>query len=205
MTFIPVSNCLNAKMIYTLGGQRIQNNLYFTLNAAPVSTDRDALATAMHTFWTNQLKPNLSSDIALVEIDIVDLSSANAPVTQLFVTPEPGTLAGVTVGVPSGSAIVVTFRTANRGRNYRGRNYLGGLSGNALTSPTSYNSTQVANLISAFAWLLDTAHTAGQLWSVVSRYLNKAPRSAGIKIPVTAVTADTALDSQRRRLLGRGR
>jgi hypothetical protein len=205
MAFIPVSNCLQVKMIYTLGGQRIQNNLYFTLDHEPTATDRANLATAMHTWWTNQLKPNLTSDIALVEIDVLNLSSSSAPGTQLFISPaEAGTLSA-TVGMPSGSALVATFRTDLRGRNYRGRNYVGGLSGNALTSPTTYNTTQIANIISAFAWLMDTAHTALFIWSVVSKFVNKAPRSTGIKIPVTAVTMDSALDSQRRRLLGRGR
>lgn len=205
MAFIPVLNCINCKMIFTLGGQFVQNNFYFQTAAPPTTTDLDNTNTFMHTFWTNQLKPNLTADLALVQIQSIDMSAANAPARSLFISPpEAGTLAA-TVGAPSGSAIVATARTALRGRNYRGRVYLGGLSGNALTSPTTYNATQLVNIITALSWLLNVANTASEILVVVSKFLNKAARSSGIKTPVTTWTMDTALDSQRRRLLGRGR
>lgn len=205
MAFIPVLNCINCKMIFTLGGQFVQNNFYFQLAAPPTTTDLDNTNTFMHTFWTNQLKPNLTSDLALVQIQSIDMSAANAPARSLFISPaEAGTLAA-TVGAPSGAAMVATARTALRGRNYRGRVYLGGLSGNALTSPTTYNATQLVNIITALSWLLNVANTASEILVVVSKFLNKIPRSSGIKTPVTTWTMDTAIDSQRRRLLGRGR
>lgn len=205
MAFIPTLNCINCKMIFTQAGQFVQNNFYFQTAAPPTATDLDATNTFMHTFWTNQLKANINNTVALVQIQSIDLSSANAQARSLFISPpEAGTLT-VTSPLPSNVSIVATARTVLRGRNYRGRIYLPGLGSDYLVSPVTYSATQIVNIITALSWLLNVANTASEILVVVSKFLNKVARSSGVKTPVTSWTMDTALDSQRRRLLGRGR
>jgi hypothetical protein len=41
-------------------------------------------------------------------------------------------------------------------------------------------------------------------WVVLSKFFAKNPRSTAVATPITAVSADQYLDSQRRRLTGRG-
>lgn len=204
MPFIPVVDTLKVVMNFSINSQQVINIFNFKYNSPPGLTERSALATAMHTFWTNQLKPQLTADIGLERIDVIDLNSASAPSTTLIIAPrEVGTLSA-TVGTPSGMALVVTHRTALRGRNFRGRTYLAGHSGNALTSPTTYNLTNIGNILTAMAWLLNAVNTAAGIISVVSRQLNNAPRGTGITTPITGFSMDNLLDSQRRRLQGRG-
>lgn len=202
--FIPVPNTLEARIGLDIRGQRMIMLLHFTYSGAPGATERAALNTAMHTFWTNQLKPTLTNEVALSDITVTDMSSSSAPQTVAVINPvEPGTIA---LGcAPTGSALCVTHRTNLRGRSFRGRSYVPGMvyePGSQL--PTNFNLSRVSAVVSAFSWLLTAANTAAGIWSVVSKFANLVPRSSGLTTPITAVSADQFIDSQRRRLAGRG-
>jgi hypothetical protein len=67
------------------------------------------------------------------------------------------------------------------------------------------NSIVQAAFVAAYEELLDPAVITVGEWSVASRFTNNEPRTTGISAPVTAVQAtDNIVDSQRRRLPGRG-
>lgn len=204
MPFIPVNNTLQAKLIMQSNNQDVINDLYFVFAAAPLAADRALLATAMHTFWTNHYKLHTPDSVQLREIDIVDLSSSSAPTTQLIINPvEAGSLVGAIC--PLNTSLCISLRTALRGKNYRGRVYTPPQRQADEATAGTWNTSLVSNLLTDFAWLLTAANTASGIWSVVSRFLNNSPRGSGVTTPITAVTADVNIDSQRRRLIGRGR
>lgn len=203
MPFIPTTNAVKVIMKYNWANQVVVQDLWFTFTSAPTATNRSNLATAMHTWWTSQIKPYLCDNFGLTEIAVVDMQSQNGPVTLLTLTsPEVGGDAGDSV--PLNAAMCISLRTASRGRNFRGRNYMGGMPLSSVPTPGTFTTTLVSNIITAFSWLMTTSNTASGLWSIVSWYLNKTLRSSGLATPISAVTADTLIDSQRRRLIGRG-
>jgi hypothetical protein len=201
--FIPTIAGTKSTLNFTYNGSNVQMVLNFKWGAPATSTDRGNLNTALHTFWTNQLKPNIGDNLGLILIDTVNLDSASAPGTQLSLgSPEYGTIAGE--DEPANAALVVTHRTGLRGRSYRGRTYVGGLHHYATNSVTSQDASNVTGIVSAFSWLLTAANTANAVWSVLSKFSNLAARAQGVMTPITGLSADTFYDSQRRRLFGRG-
>jgi hypothetical protein len=111
-----------------------------------------------------------------------------------------------------GSTFVVSFRTDLRGRSFRGRNYVIGLTedmvdGNSLeagvSEPWRLAYAHLGTLVADIDWT----------WVVVSRFSGVSgsppeptPRVAGVTTPITSVVVvDQFIDSQRRRLSGRGR
>ena len=203
MAFISAPQCPRSSVIYDLGGQTIVNTLWFKWAAPATAGDCASLNTALHTWWTAHLKTVLSPTLGLKEIVTVAQDSPSAPNADLIVNPyEYGTHG--TASLPNGVAIVITERTALRGRNYRGRIYIPGMDIGDRNDSISLQIAKLGDIITQVQWLLTAANTAGAVWSVVSHFLNKAARGTAINTPITAVSGDNYFDSQRRRLALRG-
>jgi hypothetical protein len=204
MPFVPVPNTAMFEMRYLWGGQHVENTLYFESSAAMNTTLQAAINTALVAWWTNDLGPNLTDQIELIEVFSTDLTTATSPVVSTPVTPSlPGGLTGDSA--PNNCAFCVSFRTAGRGRSSRGRNYVPALD-EGLIQQSILDTTYVSNLVTAYQALQGAGlFVAGAEWVVVSRFSGGAPRVTGLAQPVTAVIAvDAVVDSQRRRLPGRG-
>lgn len=203
MAFVPVPNTAMFELRYTLFDQQIENTLWFEealpWNAGTIATQCEVL----HDWVVSDLFPTLSVDLILREVFGTSMESDTAP-TGSFVPAAPP--AG---DVPSNSeagnvAFGITFRTGNRGRSFRGRNYVPGIpqnnrSGNQVV-PTFATTIQTAyqQLTGLIPEMLGT-------WVVVSRFSGGVPRVTGVTTPVVqAAFHDLNLDSQRRRLTGRG-
>jgi len=108
--------------------------------------------------------------------------------------------------LPFNCAHCVSFRTANRGRSGRGRNYVMGLS-DSEAAASAIQTTRLNLDVNAYAALVGAGtFVAGLQFCVVSRYSGGAPRSVALIQPITSVlSVDATIDSQRRRLPGRGR
>jgi len=202
MAFIPVPGCLQAELRYTLFGQRIENVLYFEASR-PDQPAMAALALALQAWWVDEIAPFVSVQLVLNEIYITDLTTDSGQTYS-------GIIAGGSGGeisdnaLPGNVALCVSFRTANRGRSYRGRNYVPGLAETSVAGNT-VEPTVVNGLQSGYGALISAAAGAGYPWVVASRYSGGDPRPAGILTRVTgARVVDPYVDSQRRRLTGRG-
>ncbi len=201
--FIPIPQTVRVSMVMLLDAQKVVNTFHFSINTGVDLTKMQALATAMHTWYTASYKPNLSTAIALSEINVVDLSSQTGPAFTLSISPvEPGT-AGISP-MPGNVAWCASLRTALRGRNYRGRLYVPGLSSNEVTFPNTILVGVAGAIQTALAQLMTPANVANFIYVVASRFLNKLPRASGVTNTITAIAGDLTLDSQRRRLPGRG-
>jgi hypothetical protein len=199
-----------AEVRMQLDSQKCENTLYFR-SVSPTPEFGTALAGLLIFWWRDHYAPLVSSQVKLNEVVITDLSSD----TGFQVTQAPATL--ITGGIstsdtePNNVTIAVSIRTAMRGRSFRGRNYVLGIT-NSQISNNTMDDTTITAWQAAYSELLTVASDADAVWVVVSRFSGidadkkPIPRAAGIATEVTnVVLADATLDSQRKRLPGRGR
>jgi len=204
MAFIPVPNVAQVNIRFEIAGQQIENVLNFNYAlATDFSTAVPIIQDALEVWWAT-VRIQLSDQLVHIENYYVDLTSAIGP-TATFgpFTPNDGDIAGD--AVPNNAAFVVTHRTLARGRSFRGRTYMAGVAeGNVSLSRVG--PTVVAAIVAAFNDLRTTLEADGISFVVVSRYSGGAPRVTGISTPIIAtISRDDVIDSQRRRLPGRGR
>lgn len=204
MAFIPVENTVEAEMLMTLYGQRIENTLYFHREDAWDIPDMLLLAEALEAWWSDQIAPLITADVSLEDVIVTDLTSATTPSISLPVSPAiPGTAGGASD--PGNVCITVSFRTAGRGRSSRGRNYISGL-GESTVIGNTVSRAFADDCAAAYNNLLEPGTLPGDAtWVVVSRFAAGAPRVEGTWNPIiNAIVVDVDIDSQRRRLNGRG-
>lgn len=205
MPFIPALNVAQCSLRYTCAGPQVENTLYFRFVSDPDTGDLQNLADYLVTWRDQFLKPIQGAHCFFREVYAASLTTAFSPtVTAAVPTPVPGTYGGTPL--PNNATIAVSFRTAGRGRSSRGRNYAVGLTETALSSLLGQNVQPLyaASLITAYSEFFVNLPT-GWSWVVISRTVNGLPRADALVQTVTdVVLTDTTIDSQRRRLPGRG-
>jgi hypothetical protein len=188
--------------MFLMSGQQVHNILWFEREAPWTEEERSDLNDAISTWWEAQ-KSNWSSSIALAQITTVNQDTFNAPATTLIIAPiSAGTGAGN--GPANNVALVATLRTDFRGRNFRGRMFIAGHRAADIQDTLQATGAHVTSLLAALAALKVAIDALGAIWVVVSKYINKVPRAAGLTTNITAISMDPYWDSQRRRLFGRG-
>jgi hypothetical protein len=210
MPFVRVPNAALVEVRMLLDGQHIENTLWFQSDTAPTGATLATLADAIGAWWIANYRTNVSSAVSLVEVVATSMDSATAP-TATFVpgTPQSGT--GDSEALPNNVSLTVSFRTESRGRSFRGRNYITGLT-DAQVANNTVDPLIVADWIDAYEAVGTAVSGTGFTWVVASRFSgvdangDPIPRDPGITTPITAVViVDPIIDSQRRRLPGRGR
>lgn len=201
MAFIPTPNNARVAIRQSLFGQDIINTLWFEGTIPFNDTLLASLNADVIAWWDANLRPLLSDDISLEEVTSIAQDSLTAP-SASTVAILPGTAAGGSA--PGNVCLTVTFKTFQRGRSGRGRNYVSGIreidiNGNAV------NPVFAANLRTAYAQIPNEIITNGAIHTVVSFQSNHVPRTEGLPQLITEyVVVDENIDSQRRRLTGRG-
>jgi hypothetical protein len=208
MVFVPVPDVCAIEMRFTRGGQQVENTLSFHNNLGVDTTNMLTLATLCAEWWYNTLRAVQANSLVHTEVYARSLDSDVAPtVTYTGRSGATGALATGTTLLPNNVTFCISFRTNGRGRSYRGRNYLLGMT-SAWKADVNTVDTGYANAaVAAYEELLPggTYDPTPYRWVVASRYYNKAPRNPGIAIPITTVLyVDNNIDSQARRLTGRG-
>lgn len=203
MPFVPVAKTAMAELRFELDSQRVENTLYFENPVGWDITSMEALAADLITWWSDNMAPNLCDGLSLREVWMTDISDETAPAFGYSTgLPVAGLLSEEPL--PNNVAVCISFRTSNRGRSARGRNYIAGIPSTSVTQNTITAGFRSA-LEDAYALLIPLAAANGATWIVASRYANGAPRVAGVKFLIRqALVTDATVDSQRRRLPGRG-
>lgn len=204
MAFIPVPNTAEVVIQQSMSGQDIFNVINFTGGAPFNIPDLNILATEVQNAWIEFLAPIFSTGLDLMAIRATALDTASSP----------GVLHPVSVGTDgnldvaptqNNVALVLTMATDLRGRSYRGRLYAAGLPSTLLASSTEVSSAYLSDFIDAFAaFFEDIEDSTGFTHVIVSRYTSGAARVTGVTTEVSSYAANAELDSQRRRLKGRG-
>lgn len=201
MAFIPVPDCVEVVIRGTWGGQIVSITLGFCKGTEVTETDMDDLADALFDWVTDDLSDLQATTFTWNNINVTNLSSATALSKDYPMTVAGGAIAPT---VTNNVTPVITFSTDQRGRSYRGRNYLPGAPSGAMASSVAVTGAFVTSALTAYANLATIIATTVFTHVVISRYTNGAPRTEGIGTPITAYSMDTPTDSQRRRLSGRG-
>lgn len=204
MAFIPIANCIKAELRLSWDTQEVENVFHFITPGAVTPGDLAAVAEGVEDWWMTNVRPQVPTTVIYRETYATDQSSATGGTfTASGASGSAGTDTGVSL--PNNVTIAVSFRTAFRGRSYRGRVYHIGLQESQVTNNTVVSST-ISGLASWYSELMTAANFGGCVLAVASRYLNNAPRVLGVATEVIdVVVADNVVDSQRRRLPGRGR
>lgn len=203
MEFIPTVNTVEVQLTMRLDGQHIENTLSFQRDDGWDAEGMEALAEYLFSWWDEHIAPQLSQELSLVGCIITDQTSDTAP--SLTFTPS-SPLAGEREqpSEPNNVCICVSFRSAARGRSSRGRNYVSGLGVSDVTG-NEFDQNLLDNLVDGYSFLISDPIDLTTDWVIISRFTGGSPRTEGYIYQVQSVVAvDNTIDSQRRRLPGRG-
>jgi hypothetical protein len=200
--YVP-ADAVEVDITYLFDGQRCQNVVHYAYDSVPVPDDMVELGNEIISAWDSGMKAWMPSTLSLIEVKLTDLTTQISP--SVFATtglPVVGT--NVSPALPNSNALVLTKRTALRGRSYRGRIYVPGLIEGQVTA-NAVSSAYQTNYLNFWNGLLTITTTLNSFEMVVlSKKQNGSWLAQGILTPVIGFTTDGQVDSQRRRLPGRG-
>jgi hypothetical protein len=201
--FIPSPQVCKVELCYTQNDQQTENVFHCKHDAGdPTIGDMDLLAEFFKNWWSTNIKPYQQNATGLRLIRVTLLTdrsspgieySTGLPIVGTFATGRP---------LPNNVCVTIKWLTGLRGRNYRGRTYVGGLSSDQVDGNSLVAGTKTA-LQTAADDLIDNM-LAGWVLGVNSMYLDKLPRSTSEFTAFTGAVVEDKMDSQRRRLFGRG-
>lgn len=194
-----------------LDNQQVENTLYIQNDSAWDTSSLTGLASNMRDWWAADYSDLVSNQCTLNEVVVTDLTTESSGQSVIA----GGGINGIQTAarVANNVTATVSFRTGARGRSFRGRNYIAGLTTFAFDDANHLTEDFVADMIAQYGNIITAILPAGQTWVVFSRFSGidptthrPIPRVAGVATAVTTVTVvDNIADSQRRRLPGRGR
>jgi hypothetical protein len=203
MAFIPILNGAQCEIRYTWNGEQVENVI-----GLAIPTDYDVasfatLAGQIVSAWETYASTVSSNECALRELYFTDLqSSFGSTYSHSIPVPLPGDLS--VDSVPNNCSCAISFRTRFRGRSYRGRNYPPGMP-ETLTDGSRVAQAWRDAWTSFYATVYGAALANGTPMGVISRRENGLPKTIGGITPITTILfVDDVIDSQRRRLPGRG-
>lgn len=198
MAFIPLPNTIKLVITYTIGGKLAVNVLFFRKPTSIVDGDLEDVADVADAWDASFQEPLRSTASELVSFTTTnESSSSGGAFIKTLQPPRPGGRMGTIL--PNNVAGVISTRTGLRGRSFRGRTYLAGITENDVVLD-EFTPEFIEEVLDVYEELQSAMTTAGFTWVVASRYTNNAPRVTGILTPVTELRMNERVDTQRRRL-----
>lgn len=203
MAFIPTPNGISVEVRCTLAGQQVENCFHVRTDEGTPSSKLVSVATIVRNWVLTDWFDNISEDVEFREVYVTDISSdSGGTFSASNETPVFGAITEPSVA--NNVAYCLSLLTAKRGRSYRGRWYAYGftrLAVNDSAIPSTLAAAFRSSLL-ALRVLLDDNSTP---FCVLSKRNNKVNRTEGVLTPINGVKlVDLVVDSQRRRLPGRG-
>lgn len=204
MAYVPALNTAEVVVGTTVDGLTIDNVHNFEFPGTLTTSILDDLALSVITSWIANMAAALSEEVILNFVKATDLTSDSAPTVTRF--PPPATNGDVPSDTPpTNAAVVVTETTDGRGRSFRGRSYTGGFPRVEMADAGHITTGYQTDLATSFAvYMADIEDDNGCDHVVVSRRHNNADRANAVMTPITGYAVELSIDSQRRRLAGRG-
>ena len=203
MPFVPVPTTGEFHMIFTQDGQVVENVFHVQFELGPTAEDLEGAAEVLKDWWNTELRPSCATNLTLQRIEGVDISDqAGEAIVYSGGLPLTGGASGATA-FPNHVTFAVKWGTGLRGRSYRGRTYHLGLTENSVTGNT-IGGASITTFLAAYGALIEDLSTEDYTLVVASKYHNKGPRTTGVATPILSCSIDPTVDSQRRRLPGRG-
>lgn len=202
--YIPAMNTAKVELFFLSDGQIIENVFHVKGSEAFNPTGLTGVANVFQDWVESNYKICMSPAIALTSIKVTDLSSESGAVWEAVQDPPiAGTAQGGEI-LPLNVSVVIKWITAQRGRSFRGRTYVPGLDSSVVTGNHIDQVLRTA-VISAASVLWTAVRNLTYDLAVVSYCNGKAWRTNAVVTPIVSWAVDTTIDSQRRRLPGRGR
>jgi len=177
--FVPLADGAQVEIIFNLGGQVVENRLWFLSRQPPVTTTQlQALSDGVRDWHEAFILPFLSSNITLLRVEAIDWTST-FPVPQGF-SPS-NTPGGNTSGVHSANvSIRVLFKGTSSQTFPSNSNFVPGIPLDEVNQ--NRYTTNIRNaLFEGYVALIDLASGFGPFpawrWVITSRRLNNAWRT----------------------------
>lgn len=206
MPFQPAPGTIGVVIHALLSGQTYNNTLYFFQDGAdPTVGDCTTVAQNVADWWDATIRQKITDSWQGVKVTAKNLFINGGAKAVISITGQQGVVA--TEQAPNSVCAVVTFDTGQSGRSSHGRNYIGGVP-NANIDVNTIDPAWANDIIGGYQQLLPGGpfDPSPYFWSVLSRQSGGVVSAQAIAVPVLNVYfTDTTVDSQRRRLPGRGR
>lgn len=203
--YVPVSSVIASEVQFTQEGQLVEITIDVHVVVAITTALLNSLAAIIFGWWDSTQRFDTASALTITGVRMTDLTTSTG-LSQINGYGGATPNGSGTAALPNNVTATITKATPLRGRSYRGRNFIPGIDRTELTA-TDYNILLPAS-VAAFVsnWVaLDAALVAGGFQPViVSRFSGGAPRLVGVATPITSYRMNDVIDSQRRRLPGRG-
>lgn len=205
MPFQAVPNAALINVEGLLDGQKTVNTLGFRLNVPAVinAAQLASLCESMAIYWSANQISQLPSQWTLAKVTGRVLDVEDGPVAESSLNSGDS---GLLIGnlMPNNVTLAIAFKTGLGGRTNRGRNYWPGFLEADVTN-SAIAQARATNIVDTYAGMMGagTVDSAWQ-WCVISRKIIDITGN-GRAVPITSVVVnDLVVDSQRRRLPGRG-
>jgi len=195
---------LRCTVFQDLNGIAIDNIVGVRTTDSAGASEATAVATAVHNTWAGTILGVLSQELDLLHTDAVGVDDPTTFGTHV------ATFSGGVSGdlLPTFACVKVNVVTGLRGRAYRGRTGLGGLTedmtlsldGNTLKPATL---TAIKNAVDSFYVTAQAALASiagGSSLAVISETVGGVPRPTPISTDVTAMNTVAKLGTRRSRL-----
>lgn len=203
----PNDHLARAEIRFDWDNQEVENTLWFENINAWTAGELNTLTELLETWRQNWLRPLQSNTVTAREIYARRWSPDPAPSdTRLILVDPTGAL--TSGSMPNNTTIAIKFTTGFTGRSARGRNFFIGLTEAQVSQNTVASATLTAIESAYFELLASVTDIFGSdvHWVVASLYFEGEPRGSAQGLPINAISVtNDIVDSQRRRLPGRGR
>jgi len=201
-----VTNGYHVRLQYTLSTQLVENEFYFVSTVTPTEATMDALADLVLDWATDDWHNLLPTNCAVTGC-VVECLDENFLLTKPYSLPSPVSGAGDS-GVPNNVSFSVQRIILGRYKGGHPRLYVPGIRADKVTSINTLNQTHADLIVTALNELntLAIAHANDYIPVCLRTTGEGATPTNPNPVNITGYRyRDLTLDSQRRRLPGRGR
>lgn len=201
--FVPLENGAQVEVIFDLGGQIVENRLWFVSRQPPIDqTQLDNLTFGVAAWHTSEVLPLLSEHLFCLSVNATDWSAQPAP----YVSTTAVGLSGGTLGEchSANVAIRIAWIGDSGGKFRRNSNFVPGIPTSVLALNT-IDPTWADNLRLAYVDLIDLAELMGPFpawtWVSTSMWLAGALRTSQQHSRVDFPYLPSPYSTQRRKRL----
>lgn len=201
MAFIPVLNCVQARLIWQEdNGVVAQNVFWHATTGAPTLEEMADIGGTWGELMTEAgLGPNITTNWALASVALRAMNEEEG-LSLIFDGGMPISGTAASPGTPDQVSYTVTWSTGLVGRSARGRTYGLGLPLGGTINNNRLTDSAQASLNNTWGVIREAFETAGNALQVVSFQEGGVPRTEGRKLPILSHQVRFPLATQRRRL-----
>jgi len=198
MAFVPLPNGREIVLKGVQNGVPYVNVFHTTGEAAPTTAHFADVLTAFWDWYQASVLIIQHPSLVISEITMKDISVPNGIELGLTIT-TGGAGGGSGAPAAANAALVGSWRTAQTGRSYRGRTYIGALTTGSFANAQNVTTGFATDMTAGLTDLIDALLAVGEVLVVFSKFALGVQRLIGVATEIIGLVVDTKIDSQRRR------